>query len=77
MRIQQDVRMYASIVEGGAMVQHTLAHGRKGWLHVVTGGVEVNGQVLGAGDGLAIEGEDALRVSSSGRGEFLLFDMAP
>jgi redox-sensitive bicupin YhaK (pirin superfamily) len=76
-RIQQDVRMYASIVEPERAVQHTIARGRKGWLHVVTGSVNVNGQALEAGDGLAIEGEESLRVSSSEKGEVLLFDMTP
>jgi len=76
-RIQQDVRMYASIVEPDRTVQHIIAPGRKGWLHVVTGSVEVNGHALAAGDGLAIEGEEALGVSSSTKGEVLLFDMTP
>jgi redox-sensitive bicupin YhaK (pirin superfamily) len=76
-RIQQDVRMYASVLEGDQAVQLTIASGRKGWLHVVTGAVLVNGHSLEAGDGLAIEGEEALRVSSGSKGEVLLFDMAP
>lgn len=76
-RIQQDVRMYASVLAGDQAVQHTIANGRKGWLHVVTGAVSVNARALQAGDGLAIEGEEALRVSSESKGEVLLFDMAP
>ena len=76
-RIQQDVRMYASIVESERAVRHTIARGRKGWLHVVTGSVNVNGQALEAGDGLAIEGEEALSLSSNDKGEVLLFDMTP
>jgi redox-sensitive bicupin YhaK (pirin superfamily) len=76
-RIQQDVRMYASLIAGDQAVQHTIASGRKGWLHVVTGAASVNGRALEAGDGLAIEGEEALRVSSESKGEVLLFDIAP
>jgi redox-sensitive bicupin YhaK (pirin superfamily) len=76
-RIQQDVRMYASVLAGGQAVQHTIARGRKGWLHVVTGAVTVNDRALTAGDGLAIDGEEALSVSSASKGEVLLFDMAP
>jgi len=76
-RIQQDVRMYASVIAGEQAVQHTIADGRKGWLHVVTGAVTVNGRALEAGDGLAIEGEESLQVSSESKGEVLLFDMAP
>jgi redox-sensitive bicupin YhaK (pirin superfamily) len=73
--VQQDVRIYASVIAGDQAVQHTIAGGRKGWLHVVTGAVNVNGHALGAGDGLAIEGEEALRVGSPSNGEVLLFDM--
>ena len=76
-QIQQDVRKYASVLAGNQAVQHTIASGRKGWLHVVTGAVSVSGRALEAGDGLAIEGEEALRVSSESKGEVLLFDMAP
>jgi redox-sensitive bicupin YhaK (pirin superfamily) len=76
-KIQQDARLYASVLSGEQAVQHTIARGRKGWLHVVTGAVSVNGHALTAGDGLAIEGEEALRVTSASKGEVLLFDMAP
>lgn len=74
-RVQQDVRMYASVVEGAQSVEHTIARGRKGWLHVVTGAANVNGHALGAGDGIAIDGEEALTVRSDSKGEILLFDM--
>ena len=67
--------MFASVLEGGAALSHTVARGRKGWLHVVRGNAEVNGQKLAAGDGVAIEGEEKLAVT--GAGEVLLFDMAP
>ncbi len=77
--IQQDARMYAALLEGGAPVGHTIARGRKGWIHVVTGSAEVNGRALTAGDGVAVdaaEGDAPLALRSSGGGELLLFDMA-
>jgi redox-sensitive bicupin YhaK (pirin superfamily) len=76
-RVQQDVRIYASVLAPEQAVQHTIASGRKGWLHVVTGAVNVNGRALTAGDGLAIESEEALSVTSASKGEVLLFDMTP
>jgi quercetin 2,3-dioxygenase len=75
-RIRQDVRLFASIVGGGSAVSHTLAPGRKAWLHVVKGTAELDGRLLEAGDGVAIEGEEKLTVSSKDEGEILLFDVA-
>jgi redox-sensitive bicupin YhaK (pirin superfamily) len=74
-RIQQDARLFASLLEGGQSVSHTIPRGRKGWLHVVTGSVALNGQPLAAGDGVAIDGEETLAIGAGERGEILLFDM--
>jgi hypothetical protein len=72
-RIQQDARMFATLVGAGQAVQHDL-RGRKAWVHVARGNAEVNGQRLGAGDGAALEGEPTVSVSSPDSGEVLLFD---
>ena len=73
--LQQDARVFASVLGKGESVQHTVAKDRKGWLHVVTGAVAVNGRALSAGDGLAIDGEEALNITADAKGEVLLFDM--
>ncbi len=75
-RVQQDARLFATVLAGGQSVTHAIARGRKGWLHVVTGTAEVNGQGLKAGDALAIEGEERLSIAARDKGEVLLFDMA-
>ena len=75
-RIQQDARLYASVLAGGESVRHALAPGRRAWLHVVTGAAELNGQALAAGDGAAIEGEREVAIAAGDRGEVLLFDLA-
>lgn len=75
-RIEQDARMYATILDAGQSVRHAFAPGRKGWLHVVQGSIEVNGHALSAGDGVAIEGETELAIGTEDRGEAILFDMA-
>ena len=76
-RIQQDARVFATVLEAGQSVQHTVARDRKGWLHVVQGNVDLNGTALKAGDGVAIDGEEALVLGSTSQGEALLFDMTP
>jgi redox-sensitive bicupin YhaK (pirin superfamily) len=75
-RIQQDARMYATLVGPERSVEHTIARGRKGWLQVARGSAIVNRTHLDVGDGLAIEGEEKLAVGSSEIGELILFDMA-
>jgi len=77
--IQQDVQLYATILQSAAQrVEHTLAAGRYAWVHVARGSVEVNGKTLVAGDGAAIAadtGAATITLQGSPEGEALLFDM--
>ncbi|MSP51838.1 MAG: pirin family protein [Alphaproteobacteria bacterium] len=74
--IHQDAAIFAATIGPDAIVSHVLAPSRFGWLQVVTGGVEVNGQRLSPGDGVGISGERTLRFRGLGDGEVLLFDLA-
>ncbi|HKE16600.1 MAG TPA: pirin family protein [Kofleriaceae bacterium] len=74
-RIEQDVRMFAALLEPGQEVSHAFAGGRKGWLHVARGAAEANGISLRAGDGAAIEEEARLSLSTTSGGEVILFDL--
>ena len=74
--IHQDVRLFAGRLNVGDQVAHALAAGRKGWLQVVRGTVNMNGHDLDAGDGAAIDGEPSLNVSAKAEGsEILVFDL--
>jgi redox-sensitive bicupin YhaK (pirin superfamily) len=73
--LRQDTRVYATLLGSDAKVEHTVARGRKGWVHVVKGTAELNGMKLEAGDGVAVEGEERLSLSSKDEGELLVFDM--
>ena len=73
-RIQQDARVYASLLDDGQTVSHDFG-ARKGWVHVVTGHARVGDLELAAGDGVAIEGEPRVTITSKDRGEVLLFDL--
>jgi quercetin 2,3-dioxygenase len=72
--IQQDVELFASVLEDGGRIRHALGTGRAAWLQVARGFVEVNGQRLSAGDGAAIEDEGDLVIEGE-ESEFLLFDL--
>ena len=74
--IHQDVALYASLLNAGESVIHRLAVGRAAWVQVATGGAEVNGTRLEAGDGLAIADEGEVRLTgTAGDTELLLFDV--
>lgn len=75
LRIEQDARIFAALLEGGKAVSHSFEKGRLGWLHVASGSAEVNGTALKAGDGVAIDGAEKLSIRSKDRGEILLFDL--
>jgi redox-sensitive bicupin YhaK (pirin superfamily) len=76
LRIHQDVAMYGAELPRGARLVHPLEPGRHAWVQVARGAVELNGTVLGPGDGAAISGERRLELAGRPEGEVLLFDLA-
>lgn len=74
--VNQDVRMYASILESGKTLSHKLAAGRGAWVQVVDGEIDINGQRLESGDGAAIEDVADIAIEAATKSEFLLFDLA-
>ena len=75
--IHQDVDLLATVLERGEIVSHALAVDRIAWVQVARGSIKLNGQLLEAGDGLAVETQGELRLESESSAEVLLFDMAP
>lgn len=73
--IHQDVDLYATLLNEGDSISHTLADGRKGWVQVAEGNVVLNDQPLKSGDGVAIEGPATITLTGTSEGEVLLFDM--
>jgi len=71
--IHQDVKLYASLLDGGN-VRHDFAENRYGWLQVARGNADINGQKLKEGDGAAIANEASVVIKGSGA-EILLFDL--
>jgi len=75
--IHQDADIYDALLGRDHAVSHALAPGRKGWVQVVSGAVEVNGKAAVAGDGVAVENEAALSITSRADGsEVLVFDLS-
>ena len=75
-KINQDARLYVSLLRPGDEVQHELSDGRHGWLQVARGAVELNDKKLRQGDGAAISDETKLTIKGTEDAEILLFDLA-
>jgi quercetin 2,3-dioxygenase len=74
--VHQDAELYATLLDDGQRVTHTLAPARRAWVQVVRGAVDVNGQALAAGDGAAISNEREAAITALADGsEVLLFDL--
>ncbi len=73
--IHQDVNLYSSLLDGDDEVDFELGEGRNGWVQVARGSLDLNGETLTAGDGVAIRGAKTLRFDNAENAEILLFDM--
>ena len=74
--INQDVKLYASIMKSGEELKFDIANDRHAWIQLISGSLEVNGKKLEAGDGAAVSDEKSLTLSSlTDNTEFLLFDL--
>jgi redox-sensitive bicupin YhaK (pirin superfamily) len=73
-KVYADAELLAAKLDPGASVTHAFRLGN-GWLQVARGSVTVAGGTLKAGDGLRLESEAEITVSTEAGGEFLLFDL--
>jgi hypothetical protein len=74
--IHQDASVYDALLASGEQVTHRLEAGRRAWVQVVRGDVDVNGRPASAGDGVAIEFEPALTITAhTDDAELLVFDL--
>src|SRR6185503_9709638 len=74
-KIHQDAKIYASVLDPSQEVVHTLEAGRSAWLQVAAGSVKLNDVILKQGDGAAVSQESKLRITAEGPAEVLLFDL--
>jgi redox-sensitive bicupin YhaK (pirin superfamily) len=74
-RIHQDARVYAALLDGAERAAHRLAPGRRVYVHLARGRLSVNGHVLGAGDALKLADLQELVLEKGDNAEVLLFDL--
>ncbi|MBG9386543.1 pirin family protein [Caenimonas aquaedulcis] len=73
--IHAGARLYAGLFDSGESASLDIAPTRKGYVHVVRGEVEVNGQHLRAGDAAMLENESRIAISNGKQAEVLVFDL--
>ena len=74
--IHADASMYAGLLDADAAVTLALAAGRKTYVHLVRGALQVNGHALSSGDAALIENEPTLSLTHGHNAEVLVFDLA-
>lgn len=56
--IHQDVELYATMLNAGQSLEYQPPSGRNIWMHVATGTVELDGQLLESGDALGFKADN-------------------
>lgn len=74
--VHQDVRVFLAELESGRKVFFQHKPDRHLWLQVTRGELELGGETLKAGDGVAISGEPDINLTAHSPAELLLFDLA-
>ena len=71
----QDALLYGTYLEAGQRLNHVLASDRRAYVHVADGKASVNGEDLGEGDAMAIEGLGEVELQGIHGAELLIFDL--
>ncbi len=72
--IHQDALLYAGLFDGVESAKYSLEEGRKGYVHVARGAVQVNGHALRAGDALKTDA-GPIEIERGEGAEVLVFDL--
>lgn len=77
--LHQDAELFQCLPEAKTEVIYKLDENRKYWIQVAEGSIEANGNIMVAGDGMAISGEtDTLEIRGTDNlSNFLLFNLRP
>ncbi len=74
--IHQDARLYVGELETAGTLTFELPPGRRGFVQVVKGAIDMNGVGLEAGDGARVVDERTIVIAGREPSEVLLFDLA-
>jgi len=74
--IHADAAMYAGLFDGAERAELPVRPGRKAYVHVATGQLDVNGHRLEAGDAALFDGEPTVVLTGGQGAEVIVFDLA-
>jgi redox-sensitive bicupin YhaK (pirin superfamily) len=74
-RIHQDARVYAGLLDGAEQASLPVEPGRLVYVHVARGRIDANDNVLEAADALKLTGERELRLGGGQAAEVIVFDL--
>jgi redox-sensitive bicupin YhaK (pirin superfamily) len=75
-RLVQDAEIWAARFDGDEEAVHMLQPGRKAWIQVASGSVEIVGERLSAGDAASVTDAETILIRARGPAEVLLFNLA-
>jgi redox-sensitive bicupin YhaK (pirin superfamily) len=75
-RLNQDVSLFASILDAHQEVERVMEPARFAWIQVARGAITVNGEKAEQGDGVVVVAEPNLKIAGKEAAEILLFDLA-
>ena len=75
-RLNQDVSLFASILDANQEVERVMDPARYAWIQVARGAIGVNGEKAEQGDGVVVVAEPVLKIRAQEAAEILLFDLA-
>lgn len=73
--VHQDAAMFVARLELDREVEHVFEHDRGGYLYVIDGGVEVNGEAMGTGDAARIVAEPRIRIAADRTSELIMIEV--
>ncbi len=74
--IHQDLNLYSTVLDEDVETKFVFDKSRQGFLQVVRGSIEIDGEALDAGDAATIQKQTAFTVRALRDAELLFFDMA-
>ena len=75
-RLNQDVSLFASILDADQQLDRVMDPTRYAWIQVARGSITVNGEKADQGDGVVVVAEPSLTIRANEAAEILLFDLA-
>jgi filamentous hemagglutinin family protein len=74
--VNADASLFAGLFDGNERAELAIDPARKGYVHLIRGALEVNGQKLEAGDAVLLENESGITVTNGQDAEVLVFVLA-